>query len=129
MGSETDETSFGQFMNWLNGKWMDTAAPMGPCLVLKDEIEEPHNLRLSLRLNGKIMQDAKTNDMITRIPEMIAFISAVMTLEPGDVIATGTPSGVGASSGTFLRDGDEIELEIEKIGILRNPVVAESTIS
>lgn len=129
MGSETDETPFGQFINWLNGKWMDTAAPMGPCLVLKDEIEEPHNLRLTLRLNGKIMQDAKTNDMITRIPEMIAFISAVMTLEPGDVIATGTPSGVGASSGTFLRDGDEIELEIEKIGILRNPVVAESTIS
>ena len=114
-----------KFFDWLNGKWMDTFAPMGPCLVTKEEIEDPHDLRITLRVNGETKQDASTGDMIFYIPELIEFASRLMTLEPGDVISTGTPSGVGATSGTFLKPGDVVETEIEGIGVLRNPVEAE----
>jgi len=114
-----------EWFDWLNGKWMDTFAPMGPCLVLKDEIKGPHNLRITLRLNGRTMQDANTGDMIFSIPELIEWISRLVTLEAGDVISTGTPSGVGSSSGTFLKKGDVLESQIEGIGMLRTPVTAE----
>ena len=110
--------------DWLNGKWMDTFAPMGPCLVTKEEIEDPHDLRITLRVNSETKQDASTGDMIFYIPELIEFTSRLMTLEPGDIISTGTPS-VGSASGTFLKPGDVVETEIEGIGILRNTVEAE----
>lgn len=114
-----------EWFDWLNGKWFDTFAPMGPCLVLKDEIPDPHHLRITLRVNGVTKQDANTGMMIFSIPELIEWCSSLVTLEPGDVISTGTPSGVGHASGEFLRHGDVIESEVERIGTLRNPVVVE----
>jgi len=111
-----------KWFDWLNGKWFDTYAPMGPALVTKDEIPNPDNLRISLRVNGVTKQDANTGQMIFNVAELIEFISTLVTLEPGDIISTGTPSGVGHPN-QRLKDGDVVEVEIEKIGILRNPVV------
>lgn len=111
-----------EWFDWLNGKWFDTFAPMGPCLVLKDAIPDPHALRITLRVNGEVKQDSRTSMMIFSIPELIEWCSTLVTLEPGDVISTGTPSGVGHARGEFLRAGDVVESEIEGIGILRNPV-------
>ena len=110
------------FHDWLHGKWFDTFGPMGPCIALKDEIADPQNLHLELRYNGEVRQNANTGQMIYSVAELIEFISAIMTLEPGDVISTGTPSGIGRTTGTFLKDGDVLEAEIECIGVLRNPV-------
>lgn len=123
--ADREPSEWNKFFDWLNGKWMDTFAPMGPYLVTKDEIADPHDLRISLKLNGEIRQDASTGDMIFNIPELIEFASRLMTLEPGDIISTGTPSGVGSSTGTFLKPGDVVEVEIEDIGKLKNPVEAE----
>jgi len=114
-----------KFFDWLVGKWFDTGAPCGPWLVTKDELEDPHSLRLRTRVNDEIRQDASTADMIFNVPEIIAFISRVLTLEPGDLIATGTPGGVGSARGTFLKPGDTVEIEIEHIGTLRNTLVTE----
>ena len=116
------ENKWNEFFDWLNGKWFDTFAPMGPCLVTKDEIEDPHNLRLTLRVNGQTKQDANTGEMIFTIAELVEWASALFTLEPGDVIATGTAAGLGAETNTFLKHGDVVEAEIEKIGVLKNPV-------
>lgn len=113
------------FFDWLNGKWMDNFAPMGPVLVLRDELPNPSNLRLTLKLNHKVMQDANTAQMIFDVPNIIEYISAILTLEPGDIIATGTPSGVGFAHGIFLKPGDVVEASIEKIGTLRNKVIKE----
>ncbi len=110
------------WFDWLNGKWFDTFAPMGPCLVTKDDIPDPDNLRLTLRLNGEVKQDANTGQMIFNPAELVEFVSTLVTLEPGDIISTGTPSGVGHPT-EKLADGDVVEIEIEKIGVLRNPVV------
>lgn len=112
---------------WQRGKSCDTFAPMGPWIVTADEIADPHALRVQCRVNGVTMQDSNTNQLIFRIPELIAFISASTTLEPGDVIATGTPPGVGFARKppVFLREGDVVEVEVEGIGVLRNPVMAE----
>lgn len=123
--ADREPSEWNGFFDWLNGKWMDSFAPMGPCLVTKEEIEDPHNLSISLRVNGETKQDANTGDMIFNIPELIEFASRLMTLEPGDIISTGTPSGVGSSTGTFLKPGDVVETEIEGLGVLRNPVEAE----
>ena len=95
---------------------------MGPCLVTKDDIPDPDNLRLTLRLNGEVKQDANTGQMIFNTAELVEFISTLVTLEPGDIISTGTPSGVGHPD-EKLADGDVVEIEIEKIGVLRNRVV------
>jgi 2-keto-4-pentenoate hydratase/2-oxohepta-3-ene-1,7-dioic acid hydratase in catechol pathway len=113
-----------RFFDWLVGKWFDTAAPCGPWLVTRDEIEDPHNLRIRTRVNGEVRQDGTTAAMIFSIPELVAFISRVVTLEPGDLIATGTPSGVGHARGVYLQPGDEIEIEIERIGLLKSRVEA-----
>ena len=102
--------------NWVRAKGFDTSAPLGPWIVSPDEIEEPFHV--VLRLNGEIRQDGWTRDLIFTIPELIETITAFMTLEPGDVIATGTPDGVGR-----LTSGDVVEVEIEGIGVLRNPVL------
>ncbi|MBS7287761.1 MAG: fumarylacetoacetate hydrolase family protein [Candidatus Freyarchaeota archaeon] len=113
-------------IQWFRGKSFDTFAPMGPCLTLKDEIPDPHNLKIQMRVNGELRQNSSTRNMIFKIPYLISFISAGMTLEPGDVIATGTPSGVGIYSKPqpkLLKPGDVMEASIEKIGTLRNRVV------
>jgi 2-keto-4-pentenoate hydratase/2-oxohepta-3-ene-1,7-dioic acid hydratase in catechol pathway len=105
---------------WFRGKSLDTFGPIGPQLVLAEHLEDPQNLRIQCRLNGQTVQDSNTKHMIFSIPEIVAFISKNFTLMPGDVIATGTPSGVGP-----IRHGDMVEIEIEQIGTLRNPVVQE----
>lgn len=114
-----------KWFDWLNGKWFDTFAPMGPCVALKDEIPDPQRLRITLRLNGQTRQDGNTGQMIFSIAELVAWASTLMTLEPGDLISTGTPAGVGHASGTFLKPGDVLEAEVEGIGVLRSPVRAE----
>ena len=111
---------------WQRGKSCDTFAPMGPFIVTPDEIPDPHKLSIKLRLNGKTMQDSNTDQLIFGVPELIAFLSETITLEPGDVIATGTPPGVGFARKppVFLKHGDEMEVEIEKIGTLSSQVRA-----
>ncbi len=113
---------------WLLGKSFDTFAPFGPELVTADELGDPGDLRVQLRLNGRTMQDSSTRQFIFSVAELVAYISGVCTLHPGDVIFTGTPSGVGVARKppVYLRPGDEVEVEIERIGVLRNPVVAEA---
>jgi len=113
---------------WMMGKTFDTFAPMGPSIVTADEIADPHALDISLTLNGKQMQNSNTRNLIFRIPELIAFLSSVFTLEPGDVVSTGTPSGVGFARKppVYLQAGDEVVVRIEGLGELRNPVVAET---
>jgi len=112
---------------WCRGKTFDTFAPLGPCLVLKEEIPDPNALRIKTILNGKIMQDWSTDDMIFDVPTLIEFLSGSTTLLPGTVILTGTPHGVGVAlkPPVFLKDGDTVTVEIEKIGALTNPVAAE----
>jgi 2-keto-4-pentenoate hydratase/2-oxohepta-3-ene-1,7-dioic acid hydratase in catechol pathway len=112
---------------WMKGKFLDTFAPMGPWLVTADEIRDPGNLRIQLRLNGEVMQDSTTKNMIFGVGYLVSYLSHLLTLEPGDVIATGTPAGVGFSRKppVFLKPGDRVEVEIEGLGILQNPVAAE----
>ena len=113
------------FFDWLNGKWLDSFAPMGPWIVTADEIPDPHSLRISLSVNGRMMQDSGTANMIHRVDELIEYVSTIVTLAPGDVIATGTPEGTGHPKGLHLAPGDTVRIEIEKIGVLENPVEAE----
>jgi len=112
------------------GKNFDTFAPMGPCLVTKDEIADPtqHHLRLRTYLNGKVMQDSTTGDWVFPLPHLLSSLNHVMTLEPGDIVSTGCPAGVGLfrHPQVFLKPGDVVRLEIEKIGVLENSVVAET---
>jgi 2-keto-4-pentenoate hydratase/2-oxohepta-3-ene-1,7-dioic acid hydratase in catechol pathway len=110
------------FFDWLAGKWFDGFAPSGPWIVTADEIDDPHNLEIKFTVNGRIRQQGNTADMIFRIPEQIAYISSIMTLEPGDIISTGTPVGAGVAGDASLSDGDEMVCEIEGIGTLRNQV-------
>ena len=110
------------FFDWLNGKWPDSFAPMGPWIVTADEIPDPQALRMTLSVNGKEWQNASTGDMIFTVAELIAFSSRFMTLEPGDMYATGTPGGIGDTTGTYLKDGDVMEGWIEGIGTLVMPV-------
>ena len=111
-------------LQWFLGKGLDTFAPMGPYLVHKSALLHPDNLNISCKVNGEIRQKANTKDLIFSIPTLIATISAGITLEPGDIISTGTPAGVGAACKPpkFLKPGDELELEIEGIGVLKNRV-------
>lgn len=108
------KTNIPGLVDWFQVKAFDTSLPMGPCLVMKDEINDPHDLRLTVRVNGKTAQDASTGEMAFKIPEIIEFISGFVTLEPGDIIATGTPGG----SKEALSTGDQVEVEIQNIGIL-----------
>ena len=112
-----------KFFDWLIGKWPDTFCPIGPYLVTADEVEDPMALTLLTRVNGEERQRTSTGEMIHSIKRTIAFCSRFMTLEPGDIIATGTPAGVGSASGRFLKDGDVVEVEVTGLGVLRNPVV------
>jgi len=112
---------------WMAGKTFDTFAPVGPELVTPDEVGDPHNLGIRLRLNGQTMQDSNTNQLIFGVDVLIAYLSQVFTLEPGDLIFTGTPPGVGMARKppVWLKPGDVVEVEIDRLGTLRNPVVAE----
>ncbi|MEO2047622.1 MAG: fumarylacetoacetate hydrolase family protein [Pirellulales bacterium] len=107
---------------WMLGKTFDTFAPIGPALVTKDEISDPENLAIKLRLNGETMQDSTTSELIFGIRYLVAYLSQVFTLEPGDLLFTGTPPGVGFARKpqVFLKPGDLCEVEIEGLGILRN---------
>jgi 2-keto-4-pentenoate hydratase/2-oxohepta-3-ene-1,7-dioic acid hydratase in catechol pathway len=112
---------------WTMGKNFDTFAPMGPYLVTADEIADPHNLDISLTLDGETMQSSNTRELIFKIPETVAFLSSVMTLEPGDVVLTGTPAGVGFSRKPprWLTPGAEVVVRVEGLGELRNTCVSE----
>lgn len=113
---------------WAKGKGCDTFAPLGPWLVTKDEIADPNNLRLWLKLNGKMMQDGNTDDFIFNIAHVVSYLSEFMTLLPGDVISTGTPHGVGLGFNPplYLKAGDVIELGIDGLGEAKQTVVAYS---
>ena len=112
---------------WLMGKTFDTFAPMGPWIVTRDEIADPHALDISLEIGGEILQHSNTRELVFKIPALIEYISSVVTLEPGDIVLTGTPAGVGFARKPprYLRAGDEVVIRIQGIGELRNPVVAE----
>lgn len=112
---------------WCRGKTFDTFAPLGPCLVLKDEIPDPAALKIRTVLNGQVMQDWRCDDFIFDIPAIIAFLSGSTTLLPGTVILTGTPHGVGFARKppVFLKPGDSVTIEIDRIGSLTNPVIEE----
>jgi 2-keto-4-pentenoate hydratase/2-oxohepta-3-ene-1,7-dioic acid hydratase in catechol pathway len=114
-----------QFENplWTSGKAIDGFAPCGPALVTLDEVADLANLAIETRVNGEVMQRGSTADMIFDVPYIVAWLSRTMTLQPGDIIATGTPAGVGGSRGAFLRDGDRVEVQIEHLGTLTNTVV------
>ena len=113
---------------WTSGKMLDTFCPLGPALVTQDELPEPGSLRLKTILNGQTVQDACTSDMVFHVPFLIGYISSLATLEPGDIILTGTPAGVGCNRKpqVFLRAGDHVQVRIEGVGTLVNPVVAEA---
>jgi 2-keto-4-pentenoate hydratase/2-oxohepta-3-ene-1,7-dioic acid hydratase in catechol pathway len=109
---------------WQRGKSCDTFAPMGPFVATRDEIKDPHGLGIKLRLNGEVMQSSRTDQLIFKVPELIEFLSASITLEPGDLIATGTPPGVGFARKppVYLKSGDRMEVEIDGLGVLVNSV-------
>ena len=111
---------------WVKGKSCDTFAPLGPFLATTDEIDDPHNLNMWLKLNGKTMQDSNTSDLIFGIPKLVSYISEFMTLLPGDIISTGTPFGVGLGLDPqiFLKEGDEMELGIDGLGVSKQKVIA-----
>src|SRR5262245_29384337 len=115
------------FFDWLHGKWHDTFLPTGPFVLSAAAVPDPQRLPLRLRVNGKVMQDASTAQMVFPVAALVSILSSFVTLEPGDLISTGTPSGVGHARKPpiYLRPGDVVEAEIEGIGVLRNPVVAE----
>ncbi len=114
-------------MNWVLGKSMDGAFPLGPWLVTTDEIPDPQKLKISLAVNGVVKQSANTADMIYTVDRLVEYASTGITLRPGDIISTGTPSGVAAATGgPFLKDGDVLEGTIDKIGTLRNVAKAEA---
>ncbi len=113
---------------WMIGKTFDTFGPMGPYLVSADEVPDPHALDISLSIGGEVLQHSNTRELIFKIPDLIAYLSSVVTLEPGDVVATGTPAGVGFARKPprYLQPGDEVIINIESVGELRNPVIAEA---
>ena len=109
-----------EFYDWLNGKWADGFCPMGPYLLTADEIDDIQNLDMKLTVNGQIRQNANTSQMIYSVADIVSFLSHIMTLKAGDIIATGTPSGVAMATGNFLKAGDRIDSSIEKLGTLTN---------
>jgi acylpyruvate hydrolase len=115
---------------WVNlmGKQLPTFCPMGPCLVTREEIPDPHNLELITTLNGKVMQSANTNDLIFKLPDLIAYFSKWYRFQPGDVITTGSPSGVGFARNPkiFMKAGDVVAIKVEGVGTLSNPIISGS---
>jgi 2-keto-4-pentenoate hydratase/2-oxohepta-3-ene-1,7-dioic acid hydratase in catechol pathway len=119
------------FFDWLHGKWHDTFLPAGPCILAADPDVDPQQLAMKLRVNGQTMQDASTAQMIFPVAALVSILSSFVTLEPGDLISTGTPSGIGSARKPpiYLKAGDVVEAEIAQIGVLRNPVVAPVELS
>lgn len=117
-----------RWFDWEHGKWHDTFCPVGPCIASADAIPDPQRLKMKLTLNGQVRQDATTAQQIFPVAAVVAFISGILTLEPGDLIATGTPAGVGHATGTYLKAGDRMEAWIEGIGTLVSPVVSEGAL-
>jgi len=113
---------------WTLGKSFDSFAPMGPALVTADEVPDPHDLAIRLWIGDEVLQDSNTSQLIFNVPQLVAAISEVMTLEPGDIVSTGTPPGVGGARTPprWLRAGETVNIEIERLGVLSNPIVAES---
>ncbi len=118
---------------WLMGKTFDTFAPIGPAIVTPDEVPDPHSLDIGLRITSasgecQTLQNSNTRELIFKIPELIEFLSSVFTLEPGDIVSTGTPSGVGFARKPprYLQPGDDVVVSVEHLGELRNPVIAEA---
>ncbi len=111
----------------LRGKGFDAFAPMGPYLLTADELPDPHDLGVELRVNGRVLQKSNTNQLVYNVPQLVAFCSQVFSLEPGDVVATGTPGGLAKDRNppTYMNPGDIMETEIEKLGTLRNPITQE----
>ena len=124
LGDHRDDEAWTGFFDWLEGKWLDGSAPMGPYLVTTDEVPDPQALDLTLEVNGEVMQRGSSTDMVHTVAELVSFSSRLMTLNPGDVILTGTPSGVGATTGVFLKPGDSMVAEVEGLGSLTTPIVA-----
>ncbi len=116
-----------RFFDWMHGKWHDTFCPMGPCVLSADAVSDPQALPIRLSVNGEVMQDASTSQMIFPVAAVVSFLSKFVTLEPGDIISTGTPSGVGSARGRFLKPGDVVSATIEGIGTLENPVAGEES--
>ena len=114
-----------KWFDWEHGKWHDSFCPCGPCIASADGVPDPQKLAMKLSVNGDLKQNATTGQQIFPVAAVVAFVSDIVTLEPGDLIATGTPAGVGNATGTFLKPGDRIEAWIEGIGTLVSPVVAE----
>jgi 2-keto-4-pentenoate hydratase/2-oxohepta-3-ene-1,7-dioic acid hydratase in catechol pathway len=113
---------------WSLGKSFDTFAPLGPAIVTKDEVPDPHALDIKLTIGGEVLQHSNTRELIFRVPDLIAYLSAITSLEPGDIISTGTPAGVGLgrTPHRWLRPGETIVTEVEGLGQLVNSVVAEA---
>ena len=112
---------------WTTGKMLDTFCPLGPALVTRDEVPDPNALRIRTVLNGAVMQDANTSEMFFNVPAIVSYISSIVTIEPGDVILTGTPAGIGhtRTPPVYMKPGDTVTVEIERLGALTSPVVAE----
>jgi len=110
------------FFDWLHGKWHDTFCPLGPCILPADECDDPQNLALKLTVNGQVEQNSSTSHMTFGVAEILAFVSSLVSLAPGDLISTGTPAGVGKAKNRFLQAGDSLFAEIAGIGTLTNPV-------
>ena len=113
------------FFDWLHGKWFDTFCPCGPCVVAAAAVADPQNLSMELKVNDQVKQDGSTSQMVFPVAAVIEFISKMVTLEPGDIISTGTPAGVGNTTGTFLKPGDVMRGTIQGIGTLVTPVGSE----
>lgn len=126
----TDREAQFRVNQWTLGKSPDTFGPLGPYLVTRDEVPDPHALAVVLRLNGQVLQQSRTDQLIFSIPALVEHLSRHLTLRPGDVVATGTPPGVGyvRQPPVYLRPGDVVEVEIESVGTLRNSVVAADTL-
>lgn len=124
LGAERDGVAQSAFFDWLAGKWLDGSAPIGPFIVTADEVGDPSDLTLTLKVNDRLYQHGNTSEMIHSVQALIAYSSRLMTLEPGDIILTGTPSGVGATTGNFLVENDVMTAEVEGLGALRTPVLS-----
>ena len=111
------------FFDWLHGKWHDGFCPVGPCVTSAHAIADPQKLKLTLKVNGELKQDSSTAMQIFPVAAVIEFISSYVTLEPGDIISTGTPAGVGNAKGEYLKSGDKLEAAIEGIGTLKNAMI------
>jgi 2-keto-4-pentenoate hydratase/2-oxohepta-3-ene-1,7-dioic acid hydratase in catechol pathway len=115
-----------KFFDWLHGKWHDTFCPMGPCILSADAAPDPQSLAIRLTVNGEEKQSSNTSQMVFPVAAVVSFLSRLVTLEPGDIVSTGTPAGVGSATGIYLKPGDVVRATVSGVGTLENPIAAES---